>query len=461
MITPVSEVGKNMLSSLQGAMAKGMPVDQAIQYVKSQAATGVAPLVDLYALLKQFERLKQPPVQNPQGGTLKEQLNNLESSIVGGQQGLGGIQPRTALPPEAQGLASLDAGSMENPQGFNAGGIVAFAEGGQSQTAKSITPELYTLPKSYEELARARMAEEAALKTPEGRAALLRAQDEEMKAAGLGKYAKSLEMRDQLAEEAAKRAELLPGEEAALNEESFWADVAGTDQPDLISAMAKSKAKAVERKRQSKVKVQAAKEKAAEAKVLRQEAREALARGDIELYKTKLKEAETLKNTSVDKYIAEVEADKDAEVQAKRARDLAYVQANSTPLARAQEELRTTPRFINGEPNPRVNELQAIIAGMQSGKGGRSRSDIAYYKNIYDKASSALRKAQENDAAYGTEETAAALAAAQRAAEMARRNYESAALGEDVAAPTGAMPSDFTQMSNEELVAEMQRQGLI
>lgn len=466
MIGPVSEVGKTMLSSLQGAMAKGMPVDQAIQYVKSQAATGVAPLVDLYALLKQFERLKQPPAQNPQGGTLKEQLNNLESSIVGGQRGLAGLGGPTSYYEEMQdpmslGLGAIDAGAMENPQGFNAGGIVAFAEGGQSQTAKPITPQLYTLPKSYEELAQARMAEEAALKTPEGRAALLRAQDEEMKAAGLGKYAKSLEMRDQLAEEAAKRAELLPGEEAALNEESFWADVAGTDQPDLISAMAKSKAKAVERKRQSKVKVQAAKEKAAEAKVLRQEAREALARGDIELYKTKLKEAETLKNTSVDKYIAEVEADKDAEVQAKRARDLAYVQANSTPLARAQEELRTTPRFINGEPNPRVNELQAIIAGMQSGKGGRSRSDIAYYKNIYDKASSALRKAQENDAAYGTEETATALAAAQRAAEMARRNYESAALGEDVAAPTGAMPSDFTQMSNEELVAEMQRQGLI
>ena len=45
MIGPVSETGKTMLSSLQGAMAKGMPVDQAIQYVKSQAATGVAPLV--------------------------------------------------------------------------------------------------------------------------------------------------------------------------------------------------------------------------------------------------------------------------------------------------------------------------------------------------------------------------------------------------------------------------------
>lgn len=448
MITPVSEVGKNMLSSLQGAMAKGMPVDQAIQYVKSQAATGVAPLVDLYALLKQFERLKQPPAQNPQGGTLKEQLNNLESSIVGGQQGLGGIQPRTALPPEAQGLASLDAGSMEQPS-FAGGGIVAFAEGGQSQTAKSITPELYTLPKSYEELARARMAEEAALKTPEGRAALLKAQDEEMKAAGLGKYAKSLEMRDQMAEEAGRLADLLPGEEAALNEESFWADVAGTDQPDLISAMAKSKAKAVERKRQSKVKVQAAKEKAAEAKVLRQEAREALARGDIELYKTKLKEAETLKNTSVDKYIAEVEADKDAEVQAKRARDLAREQKGAS-----DELLRTlmrTPEFNeDGSPNPKYKQLFELYTKGSTNKGARS-----YYQNIYNKAMSALRAAQENNASYGTPETAAALAAAQRAAEEARRNYENASLGESGAAPMGAMPSDFSQMSDEEILRQL------
>lgn len=456
MITPVSEVGKNMLSSLQGAMAKGMPVDQAIQYVKSQAATGVAPLVDLYALLKQFERLKQPPAQNPQGGTLKEQLNNLESSIVSGQQGLGGIQPRTALPPEAQGLASLDAGSMENPQGFNAGGIVAFDQGGTAKDKpKSITPELYTLPQSYEELARKALEEEAALKTPEGRAAFLKQQDEEMKAAGLGKYAKSLEMREQMAEEAAKRADLLASEEAALNEEAFWADVGTSKAGDLIGAMSEAKAKAVERKRTSKQKVQAAKEKAAEEKVLRQEAREALARGDIDAYKTKLTAADTLKKTSVKEYVTEREADVDAELQAKRAQDLARIQKDS-PLARAQEELRTTPQYLeNGEPNPRVNELKNIIAGMYAGKGGRSRADVAYYKDIYTKASSALRKAQENDAAYGTNETAAALAAAERAAEMARRNYENAALGEGGSASTGAMPSDFSQMSDEDILRQL------
>ena len=464
MITPVSEVGKNMLSSLQGAMAKGMPVDQAIQYVKSQAATGVAPLVDLYALLKQFERLKQPPAQNVQGGSLREQLNSLESSLVRGQQGLAGLGGPTSYyeemqnpmqDPMSRGLGAINAGAMENPQGFDAGGIVAFVEGGQSQTAKSITPQLYTLPKSYEELAQAAAAEEAALKTPEGRAAYLRQRDEEMKEAGLGKYAKSLEMRDQLAEEAAKRAELLPGEEAALNEQEYWDAVAATDQPDLISAMAKAKAGTTARKRASIQKVNAAKEKAAEEKVLRQEAREALARGDIEGYKAKLEAAQTLKSTKVKDYVTEREADADAEIQAKRAQDLARIQ-KSSPLAKAQEELLNTPQLLeNGEPNPRVNELKNIIAGMYGGRGGRSRVDIAYYKDIYTKASSALRKAQENDTVYGSEETAAALAAAQRAAEIARRNFESASLGEDVAASAGAMPSDPSQMSDEEILGQL------
>ena len=449
MITPVSEVGKNMLSSLQGAMAKGMPVDQAIQYVKSQAATGVAPLVDLYALLKQFERLKQPPAQNPQGGNLREQLNSLESSLVRGQQGLGSLGGPTNYyeemqnpmqDPMSRGLGAIDAGAMENPQGFNAGGIVAFVEGGQAEAPKSITPQLYTMPKSYEELAQAAAAEEAALKTPEGRAAYLRQRDEEMKEAGLGKYAKSLEMRDQLAEEAAKRAELLPGEEAALNEESFWADVGTSKAGDLVGAMSEAKAKAVERKRTSKQKVQAAKEKAAEEKVLRQEAREALARGDVEGHKAKLEAAQTLKKTSVKDYVTEVEADKDAEAQAKRELIRTREQKGNQDVLLGR--LMNTPEFNeDGSPNPQYKKLFELYTKGSTNKGARS-----YYKNIYDKAVSALRAAEKNNASYGTDETAAALAAAQRAAEEARRNYENSVLGEGGDASmsgTTELPADF------------------
>lgn len=441
MIGPVSEVGKTMLSSLQGAMAKGMPVDQAIQYVKSQAATGVAPLVDLYALLKQFERLKQPPAQNPQGGNLKEQLTNLESSLVRG--------PQPAMPaPQAQGLASLNAGSMEEPS-FAGGGIVVFSQGGQSEAPKSITPQLYTLPKSYEELAQAAAAEEAALKTPEGRAAFLKQQDEEMKAAGLGRYAKSLEMRDQLAEEAAKRAELLPEEEAALNEESYWADVAGTDQPDLISAMAKSKAKAVERKRTSKAKVQAAKEKAAEEKVLRQEAREALARGDIDAYKTKLTAANTLKSTTVKDYVTEREADVDAETQAKRARELAREQKGAgDDLLRT---LMSTPQFDKGgAPNPEYDRLFELYT-----RGGATKGTLSYYENIWKQSEETLEKAARADSDFPTEETKKALAAARAARDRAMRDYQSRAVGGVAPAGASGMPSDFSQMSDEEILRQL------
>jgi hypothetical protein len=434
MIGPVSETGKTMLSSLQGAMAKGMPVDQAITYVKSMAQQGVAPLVDLYALLKQFERMKQPPTQAPQGGNLKQQLNSLESSLVGGVNGMppSAMPLSPEMPPEMQGLASLDAGAMENPQGFNMGGIVAFAEGGQSEAPKSITPELYTMPKSYEELAQQAMREQMALETPEGRAAFMAKRDAELKEAGLGQYAESLKMRDELAEEAAKRAELLPGEEAALNEESYWADVAGTDQPDLISAMAKSKAKAVERKRASREKVQAAKQKAAEEKVLRQEAREALKQGDMDAYKTKLAAANTLRDTKVSEYVKAVEADADRAETAKNAQTLARIQKDS-PLARAQEALRTTPMYLpNGEPNPAYGEARRRLSDMNAGRGGAgNRSQISYFRDIYTKASTALRKAQEADAAYGTAETKAALQAAQAAEAKARRDYEGAALGQD------------------------------
>jgi len=43
MIGPVSGTGRAMMASLQQAIQKGMPPDQAIQYVKSMATQGVAP----------------------------------------------------------------------------------------------------------------------------------------------------------------------------------------------------------------------------------------------------------------------------------------------------------------------------------------------------------------------------------------------------------------------------------
>lgn len=459
MIGPVSETGRTMESSLRQAMAKGMPVDQAITYVKSMAQQGVAPLVDLYALLKQFERMKQPPAPMPQGGTVKDQLNNLESAMVGG---LGGMQPgamptRPQMPPEMQGLASLDAGRMENPQGFNMGGVVAFADGGQPQ---SITPELYTMPKSYEELARQRAAEAARLKTSEGRAALEAEIDAENKRLGIGPYAPSLGMREAIAERKAKEAEALGDEEAALNEESFWADVAGTDQPDLISALAKSKAKAVERKRTTKDKVAAAKDKAEELKVLRQEAREALKNKDYETYKTKLAEAKTLSETSTSDYLKDKSARERAATAAANARMYAR-EMRDTPLNRQLEKVQSTPMFNeDGSPNPLYGEEVKRLADMKMGKGVSPQ--VKYYENQWRAAQSELTKARSAD--DGSPEARKRIADAEAALTEALGNYRNAALGGAIgtATETGAGAGgpatgapDFSGMSDEEVLAAL------
>jgi hypothetical protein len=92
-----------------------MPPEQAVAYVKSMAVDGVAPLTDLYSMMKQFQRLKEPQRQMPEGGTLRDQLNMLEN----------------VREPMEQGLGGMDAGAMEAPS-FAGGGIVAFQQGGVS-----------------------------------------------------------------------------------------------------------------------------------------------------------------------------------------------------------------------------------------------------------------------------------------------------------------------------------------
>ena len=76
MMGPVSSTGRAMMSSLKQAMAKGMPLDQALAYVKSLATQGVAPLSDLYVMMLQAQKLQQPRAQAPQTPpTVRDNLN--------------------------------------------------------------------------------------------------------------------------------------------------------------------------------------------------------------------------------------------------------------------------------------------------------------------------------------------------------------------------------------------------
>jgi hypothetical protein len=132
MIGPVSGTGRAMMTSLQQAIEKGMPPDQAVQYVKSMATQGVAPLTDLYSMMNQFQRLKQQQVQPPQTPpTIKDQLNMAEQQQMQSQQGgIAGLQaPAPQGEPMDRGLGAIDAGRMEYPQ-FAGGGVVALAAGG-------------------------------------------------------------------------------------------------------------------------------------------------------------------------------------------------------------------------------------------------------------------------------------------------------------------------------------------
>lgn len=419
MIGPVSETGKTMLASLQGAMSRGMPVDQAITYVKSMAQQGVAPLVDLYSLLKQFERLKQPPVQTAQGGNLKEQLNSLEAGIVAGQRSMSPLGI-----PMGRGLGGLNAGRMENPQ-FAGGGIVAFDKGGQ---AKSITPELYTvLPKTYEELARERMREAEEIKSVEGRAAYLKRKEEEDKALGLGQYKESLKLGEERAKRLGEKAKLLPEELAALDEEAFWGDVATADpRLDVIGAMAASKGKATERKRTRKEKVSAAEEKAELEKIARQEAREALKEGDIAKYNEKTKEAKTLSEASVKDFVGEQEKEAAAVRASERARKNAIAQAKAQrgPKDELLRKLQETPEFLDdGSPNP---EFQRTLRLYNIAEGKGDAQLVTFFSTVYEEAERAYRDALENHGSYGTKETETILNNAKAARDKALQEYRAA-----------------------------------
>lgn len=445
MIGPTSETGKTMLASLQAAMGRGMPVDQAITYVKSMAQQGVAPLVDLYALLKQFERLKQPQIRPPQNQNLREQLNSLE-------MGQGAMGPQAGAPME-MGLGALDAGSMQNPQ-FAGGGIIAFQEGGE---AESFTPELYTLPKTREEAARQAIERANRMLTPEGQAEAQRRRDAEMKARGLGQYAESLKMRDKYAERLGEEAELLPEEIAALDEEAYWADVAATSEPDFLSALAKAKPKAVERKRSRKEKAAAAKEKAELEKILRQEAREAIERGDYEALENIRKELKGVVETSTEAFLKGKEED----TRAEKMRATMLAQTDPAGLKKRQTQLMDIilDPETSEEDRTRAQEMYGKFFGGRSGRTEEDRLVQDMYRNLNRTIEQAKKRLVDPTVMYNPEAKAAAekdIRDAEIEIAMLLRNHPNlASIVGGGAMPQGAAPQDganpFADMTDDQI----------
>jgi hypothetical protein len=305
MISPFDPMVKAMLGSYQQAVSKGMPPEQAAVYVKSGAQQGVAPFVDLPAMLRQFERLKQEPIPQPQTPTIREQIEGLSRMS---NRGLGAIRPGTPRPPMAdpmqRGIGAMDAGSMENPQGFASGGIVAFDQGGVSNSASPIVAANLPKPRSdqerYDYLASI-FGQGYVPAYQKEREVLDKIEKEE----GIGEYAKSLEEEaDLLKTQETRSLEELMQDKANLRRQEA-ADIAGASvgSRSLLEAMAKSRSTAVSRERELEKEIRKARDEREKARIGLTKAKEtavttksAAARTRVDKYQDKLDETEKTLN---------------------------------------------------------------------------------------------------------------------------------------------------------------------
>ena len=436
MIGPTSDTAKAMMQSLTQKIQMGMPVDQAIQYVKSQATTGVAPFVDLYALLNQFERMKQPQKQMPVGGTIKQQLDNVEALA---SSGLGGIRREPAETMMGRGIGALNAGTMEDPVFAAAGGgIVAFDEGGV--TAANVKKPL---PKTWEEV-----RAQAELGTKEDIAGLeeeIARQEEFEKRLGIGRYAPSRGLKEAEMERKRKAQQQAESEMDDLSREKFYADVAEigseagtreTKAPTFLTALSKAKARQLERKEKKIERTRTAEDAYNASKIAMVEADEALAAGNLTRYREKVAEAKKLRDEATQK-IAEGEQKKVEDLRSRETNLRVARAQQDTPLARQQEKIRTMsesdPNYAREVKKLRDMEKSSGTAGgIPAGVQGRL---LGLYAKAYDKVLNA----------FDDEERAAAQK------EMEEIGNDLAALGIPIpgmggrAAPNVATPQTPTQ----------------
>lgn len=346
------------MTSLQQAMSKGMPVDQAIAYVKSMARDGVAPLVDLYALLKQFERMKQVPTQQLQTPNIMQQVNGL--AAMQNQ-----APPRQAAPPQGAGLASLDAGRMENPS-FAGGGIVAFDSGG---TANTTAPQMYSdIPKfdTYEQMRAANLARLGQDPTTfeETEAERIRKANQ---ARGLGEFAPSMTLREKLLAEDKAAAERTAAEESALDTDEYWGDVASNAAErgaTLLTSLAKAQKGRASRKRATAEKVKKATRDAKVAEIAMQQVKELEKAG-------RYKEAAELRKSIHDKIetasgkIADAAQD-EAKARAAQKRAIELKQTEG-PLDAIEQARR---KRLNAKPGTQeAEEAEDLIASLSPSAG--------------------------------------------------------------------------------------------
>ena len=346
MIGPVSSTGRTMMTSLQAAIDKGMPVDQAVAYVKSMAMDGIAPLADLYSMMMQFQRLKEPQRRPPEGGNIRQQLNMIENM----------------QDPMQQGIGSMDAGAMENPQGFNAGGIVAFQEGGVPRAPfdpqEMMNKLMPFLDKPREEVVDEQMAQRDAL----------------AKKYGLGPYG---EYRKAQQAQAQQMEAELPGqvaEERKLDRaEFFFGLAAAAAEPGTTFATALGKAGSgyTKASRATNARIRDLQKDAREAGLKMLEAEELRKRGDLDnsnkLYDEGRKQA---LDTGFELYKIGEE-----NKRAEEMRETIRYQSDASLRGLSGVEARLA-RAIENDPNLSTSEKLERIRGL----GKRASGDVALLK---------------------------------------------------------------------------------
>lgn len=335
---PVSSTGRAMMASLNNAVQKGMPVDQAIAYVKSMAKDGVAPLVDLYAMLNQYQRLQQQQVKPPQiPPTIRDNLNMMEAA----QQ-----------PQMQQGLGGLDAGVMENAE-FAGGGIVAFQEGGGTS---GVNPQQFLQPlmgfinRPQDELLREDMERRARLA-------------EEF---GIGADSEAAQARRQQVEQMKEEVPTVRREEGRLDRAQFFFDLAAeASKPGstLLSSLAQAGGGYTKASRETNERIRKLQKEADEAGLMMLEAQELRRRGDFDSANKMLQEGRKQAiETGLEIYKIDEQNKRTKETTAAM-RDqvrLKGVDAERAELARQMREI--------GDPNnPEYIKLQSIYNALTPG----------------------------------------------------------------------------------------------
>jgi hypothetical protein len=320
---------------------------------------GVAPLTDLYSMMMQFQRLKQPTRRPPEGGSIREQLESLRN-------------------PMEMGLGSMNAGAMENPS-FAGGGIVAFDQGGGAQSAPAgITPQLYgPVPKfaNYDEQAEfySRMSQD-----PEFIKRQMAEREALAKQQGFDEFGQSFKLREGLLKEDQRRAETVAAEEAGYDEQEYWGDVAANAAESgatLLTSLAKAQKGKATRKRATAEKARMAVREAKNTEILLEQAREAEREG-------RYKDAETLRTKAYETAASAREKSIEADTKAKEAaysrktqESVARIQQETlNPLERKQLEYLNRLETLRNQGKADTPEYMSTLRLYETMKGGGGRS---------------------------------------------------------------------------------------